>query len=61
MDARSLSGRGPKVGELIVVTLFVGALVVTGYGFGYQLYQKRQTRESIRRYLNDLDQDEWRR
>ena len=49
------------MGELIVVTLFVGALVVTGYGFGYQLYQKKQTRESIRRYLNDLDQDEWRR
>ena len=47
--------------ELIVATLVVGAALVFGYHLGFDLYQKRKTRESIRQYLESIERDEWRR
>jgi hypothetical protein len=47
--------------DFLVATLVVGAAVVFGYQLGFDLYQKRKTRESIRRYMESIDRDEWRR
>jgi hypothetical protein len=47
--------------DFLVATLVVGAAVVFGYQIGFNLYQKRKTRESIRQYLESIERDEWRR